>query len=72
MPFQIELTKYYLPYDSTYSFEESGRRSQIIFFIYGKCKKLFIATSDLYFRLLKTVLNPCFRFKIDYILGLPC
>ena len=37
-----------------------------------KMQKLFIATSDLFFRLLKKVLNPCFRFKIDYILGLPC
>ena len=74
MPFQIGYTKFALLYDSTYSFDESGRRNQniVFFFILWKMQKLFIAKSDLFFCFLKKVLIPCFRFKIDFILGFPC
>jgi hypothetical protein len=73
MPFQIGYIKFSLLYDSTYSFDESGRRNQNMFFFHlWKMQKLFIAKSDLFFRFLKKFLIPSFRFKIDYILGFPC
>ena len=43
MTFQIGYTKFSLLYDSTYSFDESGRRNQnMFFFIYGKCKNCLL------------------------------
>ena len=38
MPFQTGYTNYSLLYDSTYSFDESGRRSQIVEKIEGAMK----------------------------------
>jgi len=49
-----------------------GVATKTFFFHLWKMQKLFIAESDLFLRLLKKILNPCFRFKIDYILGLTC
>jgi hypothetical protein len=49
-----------------------GVLTKHFFFHLWKMQKRFIAKSDLFFRFLKKVLIPCFRFKIDYILGFPC
>ena len=72
MPFQIGYTKFALLYDSTYSFDESGRPNQNIFFSFMENAKTVYCEKRFIFPFPQKVLIPCFRFKIDYILGFPC